>query len=619
LKYRPEIDGLRAIAVVPVVFFHAGFSVFNAGFIGVDIFFVISGFLITHILAKELTSNKYSLLSFYERRARRILPALVFVILVTLPFAWWQLLPGPMKDFSQSLIGVATFASNILFWREVGYFDTAAELKPLLHTWSLAIEEQYYVFFPLILAGVWRFGLKVVLLVCVSLFTVSLFMAHWGAYRAPSATFFLLHTRAWELLVGALIALYSLNSSANSKALQQPLSLIGLLLVLASYWIFDSNTPSPSLHMLMPTIGTGLILLFAHKGTMVQWLLSQSWMVGVGLISYSAYLWHQPLFALVRSNGDTHLSIPLALVLCILPFFLAYLTWKYIEAPFRNRHFLSQKQVFILSFAVLAGLATIGVVGHVKEGNVWRFSVDQMEVVGYKTPRDSYVWRQKKAIEKGEFAAAASFKLLVVGDSNSGDFINSLYTQTLADGVDIRSITMRSECGTLFLKPERLREFIHVQDHVKCTEQWQMTPQKMTLLQQADLIVLAAAWKDWQLPLLEASFAALTEIAGDQFIVFGTKHFNFNAKQLVQMSTSERHNSLLVPQQFDLKMNAELERLVGDRFMNPYSFFCGFKTCNLFSETNQILTFDGFHLTPAGAQKTGRFLAQDPRLSSLFN
>ena len=158
MNYRREIDGLRALAVLPVILFHAGFETFSGGFVGVDVFFVISGYLITTIILAELEQGRFSIVNFYERRARRILPALFLVMLVCIPFAWIWLLPSDMKDFSQSLIAVAIFASNILFWRESGYFDTAAELKPLLHTWSLAVEEQYYVLFPLFLMLFWKLG-----------------------------------------------------------------------------------------------------------------------------------------------------------------------------------------------------------------------------------------------------------------------------------------------------------------------------------------------------------------------------------------------------------------------------------------------------------------------------
>lgn len=182
MQYRREIDGLRSVAVLPVLFFHAGFSAFSGGYVGVDIFFVISGYLITSIISSEINEKRFSVIDFYERRARRLLPALFLVIATCIPFAWFWLLPGDMKDFSQSIVAVLSFASNILFWQESGYFSPDAELKPLLHTWSLAVEEQFYLLFPLFLMLTWRLGRRGVLWATAALVLVSLSLAHWGGH-----------------------------------------------------------------------------------------------------------------------------------------------------------------------------------------------------------------------------------------------------------------------------------------------------------------------------------------------------------------------------------------------------------------------------------------------------
>lgn len=208
IKYRREIDGLRAIAVLAVILFHAGFKAFGGGFVGVDVFFVISGYLITTIILSDMSRQKFSIVTFYERRARRILPALFFVMLCCVPFAWMWLRPVDFKSFSESLVAVSAFSSNILFWRESGYFGTASELKPLLHTWSLAVEEQYYVLFPLFLMALWKLRKRRVFGTLLLGGVLSLIAAQWGAYHKPSAAFYLLPTRAWELAMGALIAFY---------------------------------------------------------------------------------------------------------------------------------------------------------------------------------------------------------------------------------------------------------------------------------------------------------------------------------------------------------------------------------------------------------------------------
>ncbi len=206
MQHRPEIDGLRALAVVPVIFFHAGIEAFSGGFVGVDIFFVISGFLITTILVGDLERGDFSIGRFYERRIRRILPALFFVVACITPVAVALMIPMQLEDFARSALAVVFFVSNILFWRETGYFAPAAEEQPLLHTWSLSVEEQFYVLFPLALAALWRFGRQRTTLVFAAIAVVSLAASEVGWRVAPTGNFYLLPTRAWELLAGSLCA-----------------------------------------------------------------------------------------------------------------------------------------------------------------------------------------------------------------------------------------------------------------------------------------------------------------------------------------------------------------------------------------------------------------------------
>ena len=206
MKYRGEIDGLRALAVVPVMLFHAGFELFGGGFVGVDVFFVISGYLITTILIEDIENKRFSIINFYERRARRILPALFFVIFACIPFAWMWMDLSQMRDFSQSLVALSLFASNILFWTESGYFAGAAEEKPLLHTWSLAVEEQYYLLFPIFLILAWRFGKNRVFWIIVFMSALSLLLSEWGWRNDAIANFYLAPTRAWELFAGSIAA-----------------------------------------------------------------------------------------------------------------------------------------------------------------------------------------------------------------------------------------------------------------------------------------------------------------------------------------------------------------------------------------------------------------------------
>ena len=361
MKYRAEIDGLRALAVIPVILFHAEFEIFSGGFVGVDVFFVISGYLITTIIIDDLKNKRFSIFNFYERRARRILPTLFFVMLVCMPFAWMWMLPSQMRDFSQSLVAVSLFASNVLFWRESGYFSAAAETKPLLHTWSLAVEEQYYVLFPIFLLLAWRFGKHKVFWMIVLMATISLLLSEWGWRNDATANFYLAPTRAWELFAGS-IAAFIVQKHGVQK--HNPLALLGLAAVVCSIFLYDESTPFPSIYALAPVLGVVLLILYADKETFAARILGTRALVGIGLISYSAYLWHQPLFAFARIRGPNHPGELLMLSLSVISLILAFFSWKFIEKPFRQKNGFSQKYIFGFSGIGLVTFLAVGFAGH---------------------------------------------------------------------------------------------------------------------------------------------------------------------------------------------------------------------------------------------------------------
>jgi peptidoglycan/LPS O-acetylase OafA/YrhL len=357
LKYRAEIDGLRALAVVPVILFHARFELFSGGFVGVDVFFVISGYLITTILIEDIENKRFSIVNFYERRARRIFPALFFVMLCCMPFAWMWMLPSQLKEFSHSLVAVSLFVSNFLFSRESGYFATAAEEKPLLHTWSLAVEEQYYILFPLFLFLAWRFGKNRVFWLIVVLTSISFALSEWGWRHRPIENFYLAPTRAWELFAGSIAAFIVQKRGVGSN---NTLALVGLGSIVFAIFFYDESTPFPGVYALAPVLGVVLLVLYADKETFVAKFLSTKLFVGVGLISYSAYLWHQPLLAFARIQHVGELPIPLSLFLCSLAIFLAYFSWRFIEKPFRNKNYASRKRIFVWSSLGVSCMLLLG-------------------------------------------------------------------------------------------------------------------------------------------------------------------------------------------------------------------------------------------------------------------
>ena len=364
--YRPDIDGLRAVAVLGVIFFHAGFRWIRGGFVGVDVFFVISGFLITGILLRELADGSFSLRRFYERRIRRILPALFVVVGATLAACAAIMVPHDLRIVARSAVGVLAFAANVVFWRSVDFLDTTLinyfgrrlHEQPLTHTWSLGVEEQYYLLFPAAMLMMWRLKRAWVFPMLVTGTVVSLALSAVLTPRSPGVAFYLLPARIWELLAGGLLAWHAARRAtvAVRPAVRELAAASGLALILVPMVVYDHQTPFPGLYALAPVAGAALVMQ-AAPGTAIGRLLSSRAALFIGLISYSAYLWHQPLFALARYvslTGDMDTSS--ALALCVVTLLLATLTWRFVETPFRDRRRVPGRA---LAWTCLLGAAVV--------------------------------------------------------------------------------------------------------------------------------------------------------------------------------------------------------------------------------------------------------------------
>ncbi|MCO7563577.1 acyltransferase [Pseudomonas sp. S 311-6] len=370
VKYRPEIDGLRAIAVLSVILFHAGFSSFSGGFVGVDIFFVISGFLITTILIGDQEKGGISIKKFYQRRAKRIMPALFVVIFATLPAAWLFLPPPELKSYFASIAATATFSSNILFWYESGYWDTATSLKPLIHTWSLAVEEQYYIIFPMLVMAAWRLGRSWFALIVLAISVASIWFAEHYLKIDQMVSFYMLPSRAWELLAGSLTALYLIRRSApiHSGLANQALSLSGLSMIIYAIFSYTEKTPFPGINAAWPVLGSALLIATAGPRTLVGMVLGSRPFVMIGLISYSAYLWHQPIIAMMKLRGFGEITsmgsaIAISLTIC-----LSYLSYRFIEKPVREGNSVfGRKPLAATSMAAISFIAIAGY-GYSKDG-----------------------------------------------------------------------------------------------------------------------------------------------------------------------------------------------------------------------------------------------------------
>lgn len=351
LPYRSDIDGLRAVAVLSVLIFHAFPTILPGGFIGVDIFFVISGYLISSILIKDLSENKFSVLSFYQRRIIRIFPALIIVIISCLVFGWLALLPDEYKSLSKHAIAGAGFVSNLVQWSEASYFDVGAEAKPLLHLWSLGVEEQFYLIWPILLLAAWRKSSR--LYACIFTFiAVSFALNIYQSRYNPSADFYSPLTRFWELLIGALIA-------ANPKKIKSPsnaynyLSVLGLALIITALTTITKKDAFPGFWALLPVIGSGILISSGKDSIVNRIILSNKTMVAIGLISYPLYLWHWPLLSFASIVESSTPSSAYRIIALIASFILAIATYKFIEAPFRKRSSSKRQSTIILSVAMI--------------------------------------------------------------------------------------------------------------------------------------------------------------------------------------------------------------------------------------------------------------------------
>ena len=325
--------------MVSVVGYHAGLPLVNGGYAGVDVFFVISGYLITTLLLKAQLDRSFSLSDFYIRRARRLFPALFAMLAVSTLISFYLLMPGELEDYGESLAGAAAFSSNFVFWREAGYFEGPSEFKPLLHTWSLAVEEQYYLLFPLLLLACRKSGRYLIVLCTVLL--ASLFISEWYVARSPAASFFLLPHRLWELMLGSVLAAINLLKPSWQQQLTNPvretLGILGLLGILITVFGYSSSTQFPGVAALLP-VGSTAALIVAGTGqsSTVSKVLSARGFIAVGLISYSLYLWHWPAFVFSKLYLIEPPSLSQTFAMLAVSFALAWFSWRFIELPFRN-------------------------------------------------------------------------------------------------------------------------------------------------------------------------------------------------------------------------------------------------------------------------------------------
>lgn len=589
MNYRREIDGLRALAVTAVILFHAGFEQFRGGFVGVDIFFVISGYLITTIIISDLKAGQFSLAQFYERRARRLLPALFVVMFISLISGYFLLMPDDFKRLGQSVTATALFSNNILLLFTSGYWDVDNEFKPLFHTWSLGVEEQFYLIFPLILGTLWRLGLRWIAVALTAAVIFSLGLASWLVRASPDWAFFLLFTRTWQLGLGAISAVYlhHLPAPATHSKGSDILAATGLLLITLSIFLFNRSALSPSYAMLSPTLGAVLLILFCRPDSAMQSVLGNRLIVGLGLISYSLYLWHQPIFALYRSFSMERPDPSEFLLLLPAIIVLSFLTWRFIETPFRRPSILDRRRITILAVTFTGAFAAVGLV---VDQYYWQLS-PAYDPGLRKEDLDRQLYNERTfSFKKDAFKADSSPRILIIGNSFARDFIN-----IVTENFDISRA-----------------DIVYRDDFDQCLGLHSGSPLYAT----ADVVVIARRY--YNMGCIDGNISR-SKADGKKIFYVGTKDFGYNLNWLMHLDNADRRNQFNVISRSIIDTDLVLSRAVpADSFISMLGPTLVDGKVPITDENGRLLSMDGTHLTRAGAIYFGRHAVVNSSFAALF-
>lgn len=607
IQHRSDIDGLRAVAVGLVVLFHLGLPV-HGGFVGVDVFFVISGYLITSILHGDLERGRYSLLEFYQRRARRILPALLAMLLLSTLAALWLLLPSDLRGFGLSLGSTALFVSNIYFWIDTGYFAAAAEARPLLHTWSLAVEEQFYLLFPLLLAALHR-HLRPGLRGLLALLTVaSLLYSEWLRGQAPASAFYLLPARAWELLLGSLLALGAVPA-LRSRAQREALGLVGLAAILGSALFYSEKTAFPGFSALLPCLGAALLI---HSGaardSLGYRLLSLPPLVFLGLISYSLYLWHWPLIVFYQQGllGDFGYLQKLGLLLVALA--LSVLSWRYVETSFRqlDRQRWPARRLLRGSAIALAVTTLIGG-ALLWNGLPGRFHAPVPAIAAWLDYQPKAQLRSGRCFltsnqsSLGNYDQAACLAedpikpaVLLIGDSHAAHLWQGLSVEF--PGVQVQQATA-SGCLPLLNGPGERR----------CTELMTDIFEHHLPAHQPAAVLLSARWRAGAVDDLVRTIRHLQQYAPRVLVLGPINEYRMPLPQLLALGLHRGQPRLPLAQirAEPFEVDSVLERRLraeGLPYVSAIAQTCPNQDCRLLTPGGDPLQFDYGHLSPDGAR-----------------
>ena len=620
-KYRADIDGLRAIAVLSVVFFHGFPDFLPGGFIGVDIFFVISGYLITTIILENIRNNSFSFGNFYARRIRRIFPALIIVLIFCHIIGWFLLMPSEYQQLGKHIAGGSTFISNILLWRESGYFDSSAESKPLLHLWSLGIEEQFYFVWPAILVIAYKIKSNLLKLICIVLcssFIANILLSN----TASTAAFFLPLSRFWELLLGAIIANYAVNQKGfilKSLQLRNFSSTLGVLLIIFSLILINKNSLFPGWCALLPTLGAALIISSGPEAWVNKKLLAHPLFIWFGLISFPLYLWHWPIFSFYRLYSFDEISISEYLVLIVISVFLAWGTYRAIESNFRHNKKLWKFSVLIL------GLISIGFIGwncYDREGMPFRsiaqekFNFHVQNAYG-KTHCLNQL-NQDNQVTCEELISTENRKRLVIlwGDSHAAHLNAGLIARLQKDDITLLDVSLPACPPTLNFLPRQERPNAAAAN-AECQNN-NLDAYKEIRLYKPQTVILAANWLQYdgvnQFNLLTdkkigETIQAIKDAGVKNIILIGNfPVFHVEQPRLASMLFKPHINNRTLQRLNieSIKINEKLSEIARKNnvvFLSPSEILCNQEGCLLSTSQEKLLPMglDVSHLSKFGS------------------
>jgi peptidoglycan/LPS O-acetylase OafA/YrhL len=614
--HRRDIDGLRAVAIIPVVLFHFGIQRLSGGFVGVDVFFVISGYLITGIVFREMGAGTFSIVDFYDRRIRRIFPALITVLLACLVISFSFGLPTSIKGTSAATVATLLFYSNFHFNGLSSYFDDAVKLNPLLHTWSLSVEEQFYVVFPLLAFAIRTFDQNRKLMILASIALASLAWSTWLVHVDRSAGFYLPQSRAWELMLGSILTLGVVPEVRGWKA--EATAAAGIFLILTSVVVLSEYSRFPGIGALAPALGAAAII---HSGTgtstIVGRILSAKPMVGIGLISYSMYLWHWPMIVFYRSfHGEPSRSAKLGLVIAVIA--ISAFSLKYIEKPFRSKpHLLTRLQTlaaggFAATALALAAMLLIPVALSVRQ-----ISPDVSVVDRYSNydagpdTRSGQCFLTSRSddfkffdVEKCLHIKQTGSNVLLVGDSHAAHLWIGLSTRY-------------PEINFLQATSSGCKPVISTSGEKRCTDLINMVLRDFLPNHHVDGIILSGDWAESDLAAIKETVEFLQKLSDRVFVIGPSPYYvqplsMILARQMLSGSQTIRPD-LLRPEQIHVDEEFETQLAHGGavKYISLYKAICA-KECLLWSGKNEPLQFDSNHFTKGGSIKVAEMIG--PRM-----